>query len=243
MIEKSVELAGMLAAKNYLSTQEMAWVLRASMNLQKANKDHHFVFNQTPYDGKEVLSFDVNLAQLTQGMSIENKGTEPLFVTLVAEGKIQENGIYDKVITDKGFIINRDICKIDGTKITDAHFNQGELYVVVLKGEIAKPIEEHIVIADLLPAGFEIDNAHLHKNLNNYPWLSNVVTPLMVEGRDDRYVASFKTERSQKQFTLCYLVRASFKGTFILPAPYVESMYRPEFFGSGQRENISVIGK
>ncbi|MDP1724226.1 MAG: alpha-2-macroglobulin [Alphaproteobacteria bacterium] len=243
VLEKSVELAGMLAAKNYLSTQEMAWVLRASMNLQKANKDHHFVFNQTPYDGKEALSFDVNLAQLTQGMSIENKGEAPLFVTLVAEGKVLENGIYDKVITDKGFIINRDICKIDGTKITDAHFNQGELYVVVLKGEIAKPIEEHIVIADLLPTGFEIDNAHLHKNLNNYPWLSNVVTPLMVEGRDDRYVASFKTERSQKQFTLCYLVRASFKGTFILPAPYMESMYRPEFFGSGQRERISVIGK
>lgn len=243
LMEKSVELAAMLAAKNYLSTQEMAWVLRASMNLQKAHKEHHFVLNQRPYDGKDALSFDLTLAQLTQGATIENKGVDPLFITLVAEGKIQENGLYDKVIKDRGFVINREICKIDGTKITDGHFNQGELYVVVLKGEIAKPTEEHIVIADLLPAGFEIDNAHLYKNLNNYAWLSNIVTPLMAEGRDDRYVASFKTERSQKQFSLCYLVCASFKGAFIIPAPYIESMYRPEFFGQGQRERMSVVEK
>jgi uncharacterized protein YfaS (alpha-2-macroglobulin family) len=241
LMAKAQELAASVAAKNYLSTQEMAWILRASRELQKTIKNQDFVFDGNTYQGSDAKIFELTFAELNQAKILNNKSPDPLFVTLIAEGKIQENGIFDKEISDKGFKISREIFSTDGTKITDNSFKQGEQYVVALKGEIVKPIAEQIVVADLLPAGFEIDNAHPYKNLDRYPFLSNVIAPLMAEGRDDRFVSSFKAEERMNQFTLAYVVRASFKGSFTFPAPYVESMYRPEFFGQGARGQMMVV--
>ena len=92
----------------------------------------------------------------------------------------------------------------------------------------------------MLPAGFEIENPLLYKNTSLYPWLPNNVVAHMAEARDDRFVASFNGAENMKSFAISYIVRASFQGEFVFPAPYIESMYRPQFFGNGTRGTIKI---
>ena len=240
IMEKAEELAGLIATQNYLSTQEMSWTLRMARSLQKIQKDQNFSIDGKNYQGFDSKYFDFSIEELQTAKTILNQSKDPLFINVISEGKIQANGIYDKEIADKGFKIKRDIYKTDGTLLSDNLFKQGEVYIVTLSGEIAKPVAEQIAIADLLPAGFEIENPLLYKNTNLYPWLLNSIFPNMAEGRDDRFVASFNSTENMKTFTLSYMVRASFQGEFVFPAPYIESMYRPQFFGTSTRGKIRI---
>lgn len=243
LMEKARELAAQLPLKTYLSTQEMAWILRLHSHLEKAGSAQEFSIDDEKFEGKDVKPFLYLPQEVESSKKVVNHHNNPLFVSISAEGKIAENGLYDKEIRDKGFTIVRELYTTEGTKITENQFTQGELYIVVLKGEIEKPLEEQIVVADLLPAGFEIENPHLYKTPDLYPFLSDLLVPLMAEGRDDRFVASFKGDSHAKSFTLAYMVRASFQGSYAYPAPFVESMYRPEIHGLGIRGQIKVVKK
>ena len=61
------------------------------------------------------------------------------------------------------------------------------------------------------------------------------------EYRDDRYVAALKLEGSEAR--LFYLVRAVTPGTYTVPPPQVEDMYRPELRAVGKTpvESITVV--
>ncbi|QTA93414.1 hypothetical protein [Desulfonema magnum] len=51
--------------------------------------------------------------------------------------------------------------------------------------------------------------------------------------RDDRYVAVVKLNEHSLTH-LFYLIRVVSPGTFTVPPPFVESMYRPEIRGIGE---------
>ena len=59
------------------------------------------------------------------------------------------------------------------------------------------------------------------------------------EFRDDRYVAALKLYKGQKAHAF-YLVRAVSPGTFLVPPPLVEDMYRPEIRGIGKSEPAQI---
>ena len=86
------------------------------------------------------------------------------------------------------------------------------------------------VVADPLPAGFEIENPNLANmaGVGDFGWLS-VNTPSHVESRTDQYIAAFRYVSDAQWFSTAYVVRAVTPGTFVLPGATVEDMYRPEF--------------
>jgi alpha-2-macroglobulin len=88
-----------------------------------------------------------------------------------------------------------------------------------------------ILIQDLLPAGFEIDNPSLvdSAQLTNFDWIGDV-QPAHTEFRNDRFVAAFdRAKGDAREITLAYVVRAVTPGTYDHPAAVVEDMYRPQF--------------
>ena len=108
---------------------------------------------------------------------------------------------------------------------------QNERYVVVLKVNQLNNWASRVLVNDLLPAGFEIDNPRLvnSADLTNFPWLAQTEAAHL-EFRDDRFVAAFNRDQSaDSSFTLAYVVRAVTPGTYAHPAASVEDMYRPEF--------------
>ena len=61
-----------------------------------------------------------------------------------------------------------------------------------------------------------------------------------VNARDDRYVAALDL-RGDDKFQVQYIARAVTRGIYVLPAPYIESMYRPDRFARGEVIKIEIV--
>jgi uncharacterized protein YfaS (alpha-2-macroglobulin family) len=59
------------------------------------------------------------------------------------------------------------------------------------------------------------------------------------EYRDDRYVAALKLDRNDAA-RVFYLVRAVTPGTYTVPPPLVEDMYRPDLRGVGKSNPATI---
>ena len=130
-----------------------------------------------------------------------------------------------------GFTIERTYYRLDGTEANVTEVKQNERFIVVLKIEELNRWPSRVLVTDLLPAGFEIDNPHLvsSADLSNFPWLPES-EPAHVEFRDDRFVAAFDhAADSERSATMAYVVRAVTPGVYAHPAASVEDMYRPQY--------------
>jgi uncharacterized protein YfaS (alpha-2-macroglobulin family) len=130
-----------------------------------------------------------------------------------------------------GFTIERAYYRLDGTEANVTQATQNERFVVVLKVWEQSSWPSRVLVTDLLPAGFEIDNPHLvsSADLGNFGWLARTEAAHL-EFRDDRFVAAFNREAgSDRSVTVAYVVRAVTPGVYAHPAASVEDMYRPQF--------------
>jgi uncharacterized protein YfaS (alpha-2-macroglobulin family) len=99
------------------------------------------------------------------------------------------------------------------------------------------------MVADYLPAGFEIDNPRLVSSgdTGTLPWITDAVEPASTEFRDDRFTAAFdRNSDSPPVFTVAYVVRAVTPGTYVLPQAKVEDMYRPDRFGRTATGKVEI---
>ena len=104
------------------------------------------------------------------------------------------------------------------------------------------------LFTDLLPAGLEIENFNLG---DAKQWADVVVDGIEItdrsssadvkheEFRDDRYVAALKLDRGNAA-KVFYLVRAVTPGTYTVPPPLVEDMYRPDIRGVGKSTPATI---
>ena len=135
---------------------------------------------------------------------------------------------------DRGFAIHRYYYTLDGERADVSKVKQNERFAVVLKITEGQPTFGRIIIADYLPAGFEIDNPRLVSSgdTGTLSWIEDAKDPAHSEFRDDRFTAAFDRASSDKAvFTVAYVVRAVSPGKYVLPQAYVEDMYRPDRFG------------
>jgi alpha-2-macroglobulin len=116
----------------------------------------------------------------------------------------------------------------------------------VLKITETQPQFGRLIVADYLPAGFEIDNPRLVSSgdTGTLSWIEDAATPVHSEFRDDRFSAAFeRSSRDKPVFTIAYVVRAVSPGQYVLPQAYVEDMYRPDRFGRTGTGSIEIAGK
>ena len=120
------------------------------------------------------------------------------------------------------------------------------MMVVVLDVTAKEPVRDALIV-DFLPAGLELENQNLSNssvNLSSIPGIAHLMKGDDVsdikyqEYRDDRYVAAVNLNYRKR---LVYLVRAVTTGDYVIPYPYVESMYRPERFAIGQSPDLMTI--
>jgi alpha-2-macroglobulin len=210
----------------WLSTQDQAWMLLAARAIKENNQGIKLTVNGTPHDGPFSTRLTGDELQVNP-IVVANATPNPLeaVVTTVAAPA------QPLPASGNGFEIERTYYDLDGNEanITDARQNQR--YVVVLKVNQLNDWPSRIVVNDLLPAGFEIDNPSLvdSASLTNFPWLAQTEAAHL-EFRDDRFIAAFNRDQgADASFNLAYVVRAVTPGTYALPAASVEDMYRPEY--------------
>jgi len=232
------QVASARLAKRYTSTQENAWLLLAARALY-ANTDNISL----EVDGKVQqgnLSRNLSAADVGKGMTIANRSDENL------EAAITVTGVPATALPagGDGFEITRKYYSRDGQEIDPSTVAQNERFVVVLTITEQNSWPSRIVVTDLLPAGFEIDNPRLVSSaqLSNFEWLERT-TPAYTEFRDDRFAAAFnRVARDNRDITLAYVVRAVSPGKYVLPAAVVEDMYRPHLSARTAQGSVEVVG-
>lgn len=144
---------------------------------------------------------------------------------------------------EQGFKLERKFFTLGGEAADPAKAKQNDRFVVVLTVTEAQPQFGRVIVADYLPAGFEIDNPHLVSSgeTSTLAWIENGVEPVHAEFRDDRFTAAFdRAQDSKPVFTVAYVVRAVSPGRYVLPQAKVEDMYRPDRFARTGTGTIEV---
>jgi uncharacterized protein YfaS (alpha-2-macroglobulin family) len=225
------------AAVNYTSTQENAWMVLAARALGKETQismDVGSEHRQSP------LYRSFRPADLQGGeVKVTNAGEG----TLQAVVSVSGAPVTPEPAAEKGFKIERLYYTLAGQVTDPSKVKQNQRLAVVLKITEPAPQYGRIIVADYLPAGFEIDNPRLVSSgdTGTLSWIENAAQPVNSEFRDDRFSAAFdRTSRDAAVFTVAYVVRAVSPGKYILPQAYVEDMYRPDRFGRTGTGTVEV---
>src|SRR5439155_21949387 len=144
---------------------------------------------------------------------------------------------------EKGFKIERLYFTLAGDAVDPAKLKQNTRLAVVLRVTEPQPQYGRVMVADYLPAGFEIDNPRLVSSgeTGTLSWIEDAAEPVNSEFRDDRFNAAFDRKAGDPSvFTVAYVVRAVSPGRYVLPQAFVEDMYRPDRFGRTGTGTIEI---
>jgi len=137
--------------------------------------------------------------------------------------------------TEEGLRVQRNYFYPDGRAYQGERLSEGDSLVVRLTVQAQEQLREGLLV-DLLPGGLEAQNLDLGDPdqigamvidglaLSERRWQADVKH---TEYRDDRFVAALSLWPGQEA-RVFYLVRAVSPGTYTVPPPYAEDMYRPE---------------
>ena len=232
----------------YLSTQEQIAIARLGKTLIK---DGDTVVAGTlsigsvsnPISPDRLWSREFSGADVRAGVRFQPQGDLPMYVTTDIAGVPKTAPAAD----DHYVSIERRFYTLEGKPWEPAPLKEGDSLIVGIKLEAREAMPDAL-LADLLPGGLEIENFNL---TDAKQWADVVVDGITItdrgeaaevrheEFRDDRYVAALKLDEGQEAHVF-YLVRAVSPGTYRVPPPIVEDMYRPEVRGVGKSTPATI---
>ncbi len=247
-------LSELLNEQRYYSTQELNALFIAGWSLEQHKKDNKFklAINDNVAKVNSIFSNSYHYEALTKGLSINNsKYNQPLYLKFSLSGYGQTAPA--PTSQDGFFNISRTYYDLLGNKINPSQLEVGTIMVVILDVTSKEPVHDALIV-DYLPAGLELENQNLSNSsvhLSSIPSIASLLKDDDVsqlkyqEFRDDRYVAAVNIQNDigQKKYhkRVAYLVRAVTTGNYMIPHPYVESMYRPDRFAIGQSPSLMTI--
>jgi alpha-2-macroglobulin len=212
----------------YTSPQEQAWMLMAAAALGGDTGDMALSLGDEILPvRKKPLYVRPQKARLKSGLTYENRGEKAVWHTATIMG----TPIEEEPALAQGFTLERTFRDLDGKPVDLATVRQNDVVVVVIKGTSTTDLDHQALIVDLLPAGFEIENARLEhrRSTTEMAWLPKLSETVHGEFRDDRFVAALDIKGKKRGFAVAYLARAVTPGKYRLPAAHVEDMYKPRF--------------
>jgi len=178
-------------------------------------------------------------AQLGTGpVEIATKGKGRIYYSWIAEG-ISSTGAYKE--EDSYVRVRRSYFDRNGRPLAGNTFRQNELVIVALTVDRAfgSPIE-NMVLTDILPAGFEIENPRT-RELPGMDWIRNASEPTALDVRDDR-IHFFMDLRGDRQ-VYYYAVRAVSPGVYRQGPASAEAMYRGEIHSYHGGGKVQITGQ
>lgn len=235
----AAKVTDMVAGQRWLSTQESAWLLLAARALADGgNKMTVAVGGEAIPPRSTAYSIRPDVPTVTKGVRLDNKGEGSVWYTGTVIGVPNK----DMPAEGNGMTVSRRFFTLDGKAIDPKAVPQGTMMVAVVTGETTSGQDNQLMVIDLLPAGFEIENPRLagSATAEEIGWLPDMTVPDYSEALDDRFVAAFNTSGRQK-FAVAYIVRAVTPGTYRVPAVVAEDMYRPEYRSRDAMGTVTVL--
>lgn len=228
------------AGRRYTSTQEDGWMLMAANALIRESADLRLEENGVAVDGNLMRRYTGSQLD-SQPVTVTNRSDQPVDAVITVTGI----PLVPRGAEANGFTIARHYYDLAGNGVDVGTVAQNTRLVAVIDITEQSTWPSNVLVVDLLPAGFEIDNPNLvsSADLSAFPWLPKDVNPAHVEFRDDRFVAAFDEEGSaNRSYKLAYVVRAVSPGSYVLPPAYVEDMYRPYLTARGDTGRVEILG-
>lgn len=222
----SRHLSEQIKDRAYLSTQEQAFALLALGKVMRGNSGSVLsatvtVANKTlgTYEGNPKV-----FKSSTSNFSIDTKGSGLLYYFKESEGISASGTVLEE---DKFIKVRRTFFDRNGQLISNNIFKQNDLIVVELSlTNLEASTIDNVVISDLLPAGFEIENPRISAS-PDIGWIQNAASPQYLDVRDDRI--NFYTSIGNTTKKFYYIVRAVSKGRFALAPAAADAMYNGEY--------------
>ncbi|MGB6230557.1 MAG: alpha-2-macroglobulin family protein, partial [Litorimonas sp.] len=220
-----------------LNTHEKAWLLRALA--ERSGGDAPFAGDGWTAVG-HVSHRD--LASDARSLDLVNDTDSPVWVQITVSG-LPDGPIRARA---QGATLNKSLYTLSGRPMVNLATSRGERIVVVLDVEAGSRADAMWVIADLLPAGFEIETMLTPDDAGSdgpFDWLGELSQMDMAEARDDRFVTSWRTtdRYGDRARRAAYVLRATTQGDFALPGAHLEDMYRPERMATTAGRRIAVM--
>jgi uncharacterized protein YfaS (alpha-2-macroglobulin family) len=186
---------------------------------------------------------DFDFAELSRGVRFTPEGDPPLYVSLEAAGIPRLAPEPDNSVLN----VERKWYTPDGKPWNGGDLREGDALIVAVSVTASRAMPDAL-LTDLLPAGLEIENFNLG---DAKQWADVVIDGIEItdrgsaaevrheEYRDDRYVAALKLDRNRVA-RVFYLVRAVTPGTYTVPPPLLEDMYRPDLRGVGKSSPATI---
>ncbi len=233
-------LSQQLNKQKYLNTQERAFAFLALGKFMKRQNESNATadvlvnnISLAKFEGKELV--------VTKGISgkpvvIKTAGTGSLYYYLEEEG-ISAKGIYKE--EDSYLRVRKSFFNRFGQAISTKEIKQGELIVVkiVLQNTAGSKIE-NVVVTDMLPAGFEIENPRIGE-VSEMNWIKDETQPEYFDVRDDRI--NFYTGIEDKAKNFYYLVRAVSPGNYTMGPVSADAMYNGEYHSYNGAGVIKIV--
>ncbi len=213
----------------YLNTQENVWGILAlgkiarSANATAATASVFAGSKQLGSSNGAATTIDLKpYINKPLQMQVKGKGNYYYFweiAGITADGSFKEEDSYLKV--------RRSYYDRNGTPVAGNSFRQNDLIVIKisLQAQFNTPLE-NVVVTDMLPAGFEIENTRLN-DMQGMKWIKEEATPDYLDYRDDRLNLFTTATGTQKDFY--YMVRAVSPGLYQLGPIQADAMYNGFF--------------
>lgn len=233
-------LSQQMKATSYLNTQENAFGLLALGKLAK-QANEATVTATVSVAGAKIANFDGKTLVLGKeavgkrvDISVSGQGKLYYYYEvegLNASGKFKEEDNFLKV---RRVFLDRNGNLVSNTKT----LKQGDMLVIRLDLQAIKTKDvPNVVITDMLPAGFEIENPRL-SNIPGMDWIKDAATPEHFDFRDDR-VNVFVTA-TEKPKSFYYVVRCVSSGVFRMGPVSADAMYNGEYHSYNGAGTITV---
>jgi uncharacterized repeat protein (TIGR01451 family) len=230
-----------LKSRNWLSTQERAFAFLSLGKLARtANKSN--VTAQIKVNGKSIANISNGQwkgdASVLKGnnIQIETSGDGRLYYYWQSEG-ISTSGKYKE--EDNYIRVRKHFFDRFGNSLSGNTFKQNDLVIVGITLENAYTTEvDNVVITDLLPAGFEIENPRT-KEIPGMDWIKNASEPTALDVRDDRI--HFFVDLHSKPQTYYYAVRAVSPGNYKMGPVSADAMYNGEYHSYNGAGVVRVV--
>ena len=229
-----------LKSERYLNTQERAFSFLSLGKIARAAQ-HSTATAEVMVNGKLFAKIDGEWKGTSESLKsntieLSTKGNGRLYYSWVTEG-ISASGDYRE--EDNYLKVGRKFFTRSGQEITGRSFKQNELVIVELSLEssYSSPVE-NIVLTDLLPAGFEIENPRT-KEIPGMDWIRDASEPVALDVRDDR-INFFVDAHGLKQ-RYYYAVRAVSLGKFRQGPVSADAMYNGEIHSYNGAQSIEIV--
>ena len=209
----------------WATTQENAFAFLALGKILKKQMDRNYTGILT-LNGEHFADFEATETRYADKawdgtrVQLSVKGEGSCYYYWSAFG-IQRDSFIEEY--ERELQVRRRYFNKDGEERTGT-FVHGELLIAEVNVKALTANLENVVVVDMLPTGFEIENPRLESRAG-IPWLkAQDFKPDYIDIRDDRLIF-FGTFPRQRERKFCYALRAVTQGEFTLPPIVAEAMY------------------